>query len=155
MKKYLFATALVVFFSTQLAYAQGAMAHIMLSDMTLKHGIGARPGVIHGKIHNHGTQAVRLTAVTSPSFGRIELHTHIKADGVMRMRQVAGFDLAAGATLTLKPGGHHLMLFDHKIDDKNAPVSLQLVFDNGQKIQHMVSPRANAMQHDMMHHKGH
>lgn len=155
MMKYFLAAALAVLLSTHGAQAQTAEGHITVSDLTVKHGIGARPGVVHGKLSNHGRQAVRLTNVTSPSFGRIELHTHTKIDGVMRMRQVAELALAARATLELKPGGYHLMLFEPTMSDKEAPVRLLFIFDNGQQISQTVAPQANAMRHDMMHHKGH
>jgi len=63
--------------------------------------------------------------------------------------------LAERATLELKPGGYHLMLFEPTMSDKEAPVRLLFIFDNGQKISQIVAPQANAMRHDMMHHKGH
>ncbi|MDC0433263.1 copper chaperone PCu(A)C [bacterium] len=150
MTKHFLAVALAVLLSTHVAHAQ-----MMVSDLSLKHGIGARPGVVHGKLNNHGAQEVSLTAVSSPSFGRIELHTHAKVDGVMRMRQVSELLVAAGATLEMKPGGYHLMLFEPKISDKKAPVSLLFTFNNGQTISQSVTPHAHAMGHKMMHHKGH
>ena len=54
---------------------------------------------------------VRLVAVSSEAAERVELHTMEIEDDMMRMRQVDGFDIADGETLSLEPGGPHLMLF--------------------------------------------
>ena len=53
----------------------------------------------------------RLVAASTDSAAKVELHTMSMEDDVMRMRQVEGFDIADGETLSLEPGGPHLMLF--------------------------------------------
>jgi copper(I)-binding protein len=58
--------------------------------------------------------ADRLTGAASPEAGRAELHESTSADGVMRMRPVAGLDIPAGGTVKLAPGGYHLMLMGLK-----------------------------------------
>ncbi len=54
---------------------------------------------------------VRLVGASSDAVGTIEMHTMSMAGGTMQMRQVDGFDLADGETLSLIPGGNHFMLF--------------------------------------------
>ncbi|MEX0958124.1 MAG: copper chaperone PCu(A)C [Burkholderiales bacterium] len=54
----------------------------------------------------------RLVGVESPVAGKAELHYMRMDDGVMRMRKVEAIDLPGGATVSLKPGGYHVMLFD-------------------------------------------
>jgi len=65
-------------------------------------------------VTNTTDSAVTLQAASAPGVGRIELHeTMAGEDGVMSMRErPEGFAIAAGETLTLEPGGKHLMLFD-------------------------------------------
>lgn len=53
----------------------------------------------------------RLVAVSSEAAEQVELHTMEIENDVMRMRQAESFDIKAGETLTLEPGGPHLMLF--------------------------------------------
>ncbi|NNU16276.1 copper chaperone PCu(A)C [Parvularcula sp. ZS-1/3] len=53
----------------------------------------------------------RLVSATIEGVDRVELHTVLDENGVMKMRQVEGYDVAAGETLILKPGSNHLMLF--------------------------------------------
>jgi copper(I)-binding protein len=61
-------------------------------------------------IANKGTAPDRLTAVTSPSAAMVEIHVMEMVNDVMTMRPVeGGLEIAAGATVELKPGGTHLM----------------------------------------------
>jgi copper(I)-binding protein len=60
-------------------------------------------------ISNQGGAADRLLAASSPASGKMELHTHIRDGDVMRMREVPAIDIPAGQTVTLRPGGLHLM----------------------------------------------
>jgi len=54
----------------------------------------------------------RLIALSSPRAARTEIHEMSMDNGVMRMRAVdGGLAVPAGATLTLGPGGQHLMFF--------------------------------------------
>jgi copper(I)-binding protein len=52
----------------------------------------------------------RLTAASTPVAQKAELHTMTMDGSVMKMRQVDDIDLPAGKTVTLKPGGYHIML---------------------------------------------
>lgn len=54
----------------------------------------------------------RLIAVSSKAAKRIELHTMLNEDGVLKMRRLKdGLTVSAGDTLTLGSGGPHLMVF--------------------------------------------
>ena len=62
-------------------------------------------------IRNAGSQEDRLVSASSPAARTVELHTHIRDGEVMRMRPVAGgIVVPAGQTVTLQPGGLHVML---------------------------------------------
>ena len=52
----------------------------------------------------------RLVSVSSPVAKMAELHTMEMAGMVMKMRPLAGLDIPAGQSVTLKPGGEHIML---------------------------------------------
>ena len=54
--------------------------------------------------------ADRLTAASSPVAKKAELHTMSMEGGVMRMRPLVAIDIPAGQTVTLSPGGMHIML---------------------------------------------
>ena len=63
-------------------------------------------------IRNAGAAADRLVGASSPAAAKVELHVHINDNGIMRMREVQGYDVPAKGTFELKPGGAHLMFTD-------------------------------------------
>lgn len=55
----------------------------------------------------------RLMGASSPAAGHVELHEMTMDASVMRMRELkGGLPLPAGKTVTLAPGGQHMMLVD-------------------------------------------
>lgn len=46
-------------------------------------------------LRNDGDKPVKLVAGTSPEAGRVELHTHLHENGVMKMRQVESIEIPA------------------------------------------------------------
>lgn len=62
-------------------------------------------------LENRGATEIAIDAVRSEAFGAIEIHEMHDVDGVMRMRRVPRLVVEAGASVELKPGGLHLMLF--------------------------------------------
>lgn len=69
----------------------------------------ARAGAGFMQITNSGAEDDRLVAASAPVSPAAELHTHIRDGDVMRMRQVEAIDVPAGQTVTLQPGGLHIM----------------------------------------------
>ncbi|MFO1068457.1 MAG: copper chaperone PCu(A)C [Geminicoccaceae bacterium] len=94
-----------------------ALAHeARLGELTIGHPwsrpVKAANGAAYLSISNAGSQPDRLIAASSDVATRTELHTHlIDADGVARMRQVQAVDVPADGTVSLQPGGLHIMLF--------------------------------------------
>lgn len=111
-------------------------AESMVTSLTMRHGIGARPGVVHGTFHNKSANELKLVAVDSDMFARIEIHTMGMDKGIMRMRRLDALSLPAGETITLEPGGLHLMLFGYRGDARNEAVSLSLTMLDGEGKKH-------------------
>jgi periplasmic copper chaperone A len=66
-----------------------------------------------GTLSNPTSTDVHVTAASSPSTSSMELHEVVTKDGQMVMQPVeGGFTVPAGGSLTLEPGGYHLMLMD-------------------------------------------
>jgi copper(I)-binding protein len=61
-------------------------------------------------ISNRGIVADRLVSASSPAARTTGLHTHVRDGDVMRMRPVQAIEVPPGQTVTLQPGGLHLML---------------------------------------------
>lgn len=82
-------------------------------------------------ITNTGTTARTLVSAKADWAGLIEIHTHIHDNGVMRMRQIPELNIPAQQSVTLQPGGLHLMLFKLK-RPLAAELPLTLCFANGE-----------------------
>ena len=66
-------------------------------------------------VRNTGPAADRLVGGSTEIAGRVEVHESTTVEGVARMRELdQGLVIGAGATIELKPGGHHLMFQDLK-----------------------------------------
>ena len=66
-------------------------------------------------VRNVGATEDRLLSATSPDADKVELHEMRMDAGVMRMRRIdGGLAIAPGGTLTLAPGGFHLMFIGPK-----------------------------------------
>lgn len=83
-------------------------------------------------LKNNSDKALKIIGASSDIAPRLELHTHEKsADGIMSMKQVESFEIAAKSGFELAPGGAHIMLFETKQDLKagdNATITLK--FEN-------------------------
>jgi copper(I)-binding protein len=74
----------------------------------------ARNGAAYLTLVDQGA-ADRLTGLSTPVASAAELHQTTAEGGVMKMRPVeGGLALAAGQTVTMAPGGYHIMLMGLK-----------------------------------------
>lgn len=68
-------------------------------------------GAVFMELENHRQVDCTLVSVASDAAERVELHTHLEEDGVMKMVHVEeGFAIPAGETRMLDRGGDHVML---------------------------------------------
>ncbi len=68
-------------------------------------------------LHNNSNNTKHIIAIQcSDLAARCEIHEHLRtADGKMRMQKVsAPLAIAGNSTLSMQPGGYHIMLFDIK-----------------------------------------
>lgn len=81
-------------------------------------------------IHNNDSKERFLVSATSTIAEHVELHGHVKVNGMMRMRQMAHIHLPAGQDKTLQPGGLHIMFIGLEQPLKEGTTfPLTLVFD--------------------------
>lgn len=75
---------------------------------------GASVGAGYLAIRNDGATADKLTAITT-DFATVQVHEMSMANGVMKMREVAGgLEIPAHKSVKLAPGGYHLMFMGLK-----------------------------------------
>lgn len=84
-------------------------------------------------LKNTGTKEESLTAAESPVAKKVELHTHLMQDGMMKMREIKEIEIPAGKEVTLQPGGLHIMLIGltHQLVP-GEEVPLTLIFEDGE-----------------------
>lgn len=107
-----------------------------VGDLTIDHPYSfetaatAMAGAGYVTITNTGTEADRLIAVEA-DFPRVMIHTTTMEDGVASMSHVDGVDLPAGETITLAPGGYHVMFMGLDGDpfEEGEAVQATLVFE--------------------------
>ena len=83
-------------------------------------------------IRNAGNTDRKLIKADSPVSDKVQLHTHMNENGVMKMREVPSIDIKANSQAELKPGSYHVMLIDLTTQLKEGDsVPLTLHFDDG------------------------
>jgi copper(I)-binding protein len=86
------------------------------------------------RLRNAGA-ADRVVGASSPVAGRIEMHVTLREGDVMKMREMKSFEIPAGGSFELKPGGAHLMLLDLKRPlKKGEKVPLTLKLEKGGEV---------------------
>jgi periplasmic copper chaperone A len=93
---------------------------------------GASSGAGYMTITNKGTAPDKVSCVSSDASAQCQIHTMTMEDGVMKMRPVeGGLEIKPGETVTLKPGGLHMMLLDLKHPlEQGQSVKATLKFDH-------------------------
>lgn len=107
-------------------------------------------------INNHGDSPVEITAITSPDFDHTELHQTRVEDGMARMIPVKRLEIPTAGTVSLEPGGMHLMLFtpNRPLREGDA-VTLVIQQRNGDPVtvKAPVLRKTGGMDHQQHHHE--
>ena len=64
--------------------------------------------------NNNSESDARIVGARADISERVELHTHTMDGDMMMMREVEGYDVPAGGSVTLEPMGHHIMFMGLK-----------------------------------------
>jgi copper(I)-binding protein len=153
------ALALLLTVSTGIAIAHDYKA----GSLTIEHPYTtATPGsnaAAYLTVRNDGAEADRLIGAKGDLAASVELHTSSDASGAMQMRQVEAIDIPAGQSVSLKPGGDHIMLIGLTAKlTENGMVPLTLVFEKAGEVQVELDIEAAGKDHHgggHDHHSGH
>lgn len=97
----------------------------------------ADAGAFYMNLKNTGGAADKLIGVKSDACGMAEMHETVDKGGMMQMQPIAGqtIEVAAGATVELKPGGMHIMCMMKKADFKTGDkYAITLTFEKSGEI---------------------
>jgi periplasmic copper chaperone A len=109
-------------------------------------------------IENHTDADDRLVSASSEVAERVELHTHIETDGVMRMVEVEeGFVIPAGGSHVLQRGGDHVMFLGlREAFEHGESISVTLTFETaGDIVIEIPIDLERGVDHGMQHGSGH
>ena len=97
---------------------------------------GAKVAAGYMTITNKGSAADRLIGGSTAAAGRVEVHEMAMKNGVMTMRPLTGgLPIEPGKTVTLAPGGYHVMFMDLKAPLKQGEkVPVTLEFEKAGKV---------------------
>jgi periplasmic copper chaperone A len=118
-----------IFFFLSLVFSFSVQAQIQIEKPWARATApGAKVAGGYMVIRNAGAAGDKLVSASSSAAAKVELHVHINDNGVMKMREVPGYDVPARGAFELKPGGAHLMFMDIKRPFKEGeklPVKLK------------------------------
>ena len=126
-----------------LSLGGAAQAHeYKLGDLLVDHpwaraSIGQAPnGAAYMTITTEGQETDRLMGVESDAANRVELHTHLMDNGVMKMRPVEAIEITPGEPTLLQPGGLHVMLMGLKAPLRlGESFQMTLVFERAGRVE--------------------
>lgn len=152
MKRYGWMIAVAASLAAHAAWA----ANISVTDAWARATMSGQP-VSGAYMRIQADADARLVGVSSSVVPRVEVHEMSMDGGVMRMREVKTIDLPKGKTVSLQPGGFHLMLMNLKKPIAAGDViPLTLTVESGGKRQTVeVKAEARAMGGGGMQHHAH
>lgn len=92
---------------------------------------GAGTAAAYLEIENRSAEPLTINSITSPQFGRIEMHETVIENDIARMRAIKSLTVAEHSRVQFAPGGKHLMLFDPRVSvAAGTPVTIDF-YDDG------------------------
>lgn len=147
--------SLILFFVlSTVARAEVAAPALQISDAWLRALPPGQPtAAVYLTVTNVSAQPQRIAAARSPLAQRVEFHNSQQIDGQWKMTQLPALELAPGRSLTLSPGGVHLMLFGlTQTPREGDKLAVDLQLPNGDWVQAQAEVRGFA---DDAHHNHH
>ncbi len=98
---------------------------------------GAAAGAGYMTVTNNGTAPDKVSCVADDASAQCQIHTMTMEGGVMKMRPVeGGLEIKPGETVSLKPGGNHMMFLSLKRAlEQGGTVKATLKFEHAGSIE--------------------
>jgi len=137
--------------STSASAHDTSVGPIKIEDLAARAMVpGAKVGGGYLSITNTGTQPDKLVSASAERAQSVQVHEMSTSNGIMVMREMkGGLDLPAGQTITLEPGGNHLMFMDVKERFKQGEdIKATLTFEKAGSVEVMfaVGPIAGPLE---------
>jgi copper(I)-binding protein len=119
-----FLAVLMMFLAPVAAHAQ-----ITVQKPWMRYLLPNLPAAAYMVVHNHGDSPAVLSGAASPACGMLMLHQSQDDSGMAMMMDVPTITIPAHGSLTLAPGGYHLMCMQ-PVMKTGAKVNITLSFKN-------------------------
>lgn len=122
--------ALLLVLITLMLVACGSSEQVTVTDLWGRPSpMSAANAAFYMSIHNNGSEPEELQAADIDICGRTELHeSKIDDNGVMSMHHVEKIDIPPGQTISLEPGGLHIMCIGRQaelVSGEQIPILLE------------------------------
>ena len=158
------AVALSMIVMSNLNLTVAASDRLTFSDVQLRATVAGMPSsAAYLRITNNDVSDDRLIAAKTVIAKRVEIHSMEMDNGVMRMRAInGGLFIAAGESVTLAPGGLHIMLMGLTTDlAPDTKHEIILIFEKAGDVKLTGTAKRpadimmNMPGHDASHHQDH
>jgi copper(I)-binding protein len=97
---------------------------------------GASTAIGYMTIKNNGTTPDRLIGGSVDVAASFQLHSMVMENGISKMRDLSGIDIAPGKTIEFKPGSSHAMFVNLKHSlSKGEHIKGTLIFEHAGTVQ--------------------
>lgn len=122
--------------STLLLVSTSSFANLKVSEAKVRLLPPGLPNTsAYFTIENTGNKDRVLISASSEIANKVELHSHVMKDGMMRMRQQDKVIIPAGEKVEFAPGGLHLMIFGLNEPLRvNQQVKLNVITQDGETL---------------------
>ena len=106
---------------------------------------------------NNSQASVSIVKASAKNLAeRIELHEHVKIDGLMKMQEVKAVEVNTGESIDFEPGGYHIMMINlaRKLTE-GEKVNLTITLDSGKTIHFKATVRDSHQKHSGHEHHEH
>jgi copper(I)-binding protein len=118
----------------------------------------AENGAAYLSVINHAMHPDRLISGSTPIAERVEFHTHVKSGSMMMMRKLDAVDIGVHDTVTMRPGGMHVMLLGLKkplVANQSFPLTLTFAKAGSTTVTVQIELRAGTTDAPAMKHGKH
>jgi copper(I)-binding protein len=104
---------------------------------------GANMTAAYGRFTNNSDAVIKIVSLSSDSFAEVSLHATVTKDAISRMQHIKDWQLEAGTSFLLQPGGAHLMLMKPLGEfAEGDEVTISLTTTSGQVSDFLIPVRA-------------
>lgn len=109
----------------------------------------------YGVFKNNSKEPLKVSIEKADGFKAVEMHESLMKDGRMAMQRIESISIEKNKEFILKPGGHHIMLFDATKEFKDGDKTKVTFKVNGKPATYEFTLEPRVKNEDKEHHHHH